>query len=60
MLNIPEEVLNNYAQEMLKKRESMENLVGRVVENKLVAAIKPQVTLDNKSISAADFNKLFE
>jgi trigger factor len=60
MLNIPEELLNNYAQEMLKKRESVESLFNRVVEDKLVAALKPQVTLENKSISAEDFNKLFE
>lgn len=60
MLNIPDEVLNNYAQEMLKKRESLEDLVGRVIESKLVAAVKPQVTLDTKTVSVADFNKLFE
>lgn len=60
MLNVPEDLLNNYAKEMLKKKESIEGLVNRVVETKLVAAVKPQVTLEHKSISAADFNKMFE
>jgi len=60
MLNIPDDLLNNYAQEMLKKRETVENLFNRVVEGKLTAALKPQVTLENKAISAEDFNKLFE
>ena len=60
MLSVPEEILDNYAKEMLKKKESIEGLVNRVVETKLASALKTQVTLENKSISAADFNKMFE
>ena len=60
MLNVPEDLLNNYAKEMLKKKESIEGLVNRVVETKLAAAVKPQVTLEHKSISAVDFNKMFK
>ena len=55
-----EEILDNYAKEMLKKKESIEGLVNRVVETKLASALKTQVTLENKNISAADFNKMFE
>ena len=60
MLNIPDELVENYVKEMLKKKESVEGLVNRVVETKLTNAIKPQVTLEHKSISAEDFNKMFE
>ena len=60
MLNVPDELLENYSKEMLKRKESVEGLVNRVVETKLVAAVKPQVTLEHKAISAADFNKMFE
>ena len=60
MLNVPDELLDNYAKEMLKKKESVEGLVNRVVEVKLAAALKEQVTLEHKPISAADFNKMFE
>lgn len=60
MLNVPEDVLENYSKEMLKKKETVEGLVNRAVETKLAAALKPQVTLDNKNISAEDFNKMFE
>ena len=60
MLNVPEELLNNYAKEMLKKKETVEGLVNRVIETKLAVALKPQVTLEHKNISAADFNKMFE
>ncbi|WP_300811699.1 trigger factor [uncultured Bacteroides sp.] len=60
MLNVPDEILENYSKEMLKKKESIEGLVNRVIEVKLTAALKPQVTLKHKSITAADFNKMFE
>ncbi len=60
MLNVPDEVLENYSKEMLKKRDSVEMLVARAVEHKLAAVLKTQVTLNHKVISAEDFNKMFE
>ena len=60
MLSIPDDVLDNYAQEMLKKKETINNLVSRVVEVKLAAALKAQVTLENKNVSIEEFNKMFE
>ena len=60
MMNVPEDLLENYAKEMLKKKESVEGLVNRVVETKLASALKSQVTLENKTISAEEFNKMFE
>lgn len=60
MLNIPEDILENYAKEMLKKKESVENLVNRAAENKLAAALKAKATLNNKVVSMEEFNKMFE
>ena len=60
ILSIPDDVLDNYAQEMLKKKETINNLVSRVVEVKLAAALKAQVTLENKNVSIEEFNKMFE
>ena len=60
MMSVPEDILANYAQEMLKKKETVEGLVGRVVEAKLATALKSQVTLEDKSVSMEDFNKMFE
>ena len=60
MMSVPEDLLENYAKEMLKKKESVEGLVNRVVETKLASALKSQVTLENKTISAEEFNKMFE
>ncbi len=60
MMNVPEELLENYSKEMLKKKESVEGLVNRVVESKLASALKSQVKLNYKAISAEEFNKMFE
>ncbi|MGN0311007.1 MAG: trigger factor [Bacteroides sp.] len=60
MMNMPDELLENYAKEMLKKKESVDGLVNRAVESKLVAAVKPQVTLKEKTVSIEEFNKMFE
>jgi trigger factor len=59
MMSVPDEVIENYAKEMLKKKEAVENLVNRAVEDKLAAALKAQVTLENKTVSVEEFNKLF-
>ncbi len=60
MINVPDELLDNYSKEMLKKRESVEALVNRAVESKLAEALKAQVTLNHKAVSAEEFNKMFE
>ena len=58
MSNIPEEYLDNYAQEMLKKRENADGLVDRAVDVKLTAALKGVVKLNEKDITLEDFQKM--
>ena len=60
MSNIPDEYLDNYAQEMLKKRENVDGLVDRAVDVKLTAALKNVVKLDEKEISLEDFQKMLQ
>lgn len=60
MINVPDELLENYSKEMLKKRESVEALVNRVIESKLGDALKAQVTLNHKAVSAEEFNQMFQ
>ncbi|MCD8555713.1 MAG: trigger factor [Bacteroides graminisolvens] len=60
MLSVPEDILENYAKEMLKKKESIDGLVNRVVETKLAAVLKGKVTLENKVVSVEEFNALFK
>ncbi|MEG1580786.1 MAG: trigger factor [Bacteroidaceae bacterium] len=59
MMNIPEEMLENYATEMLKKKEQVDALVERCIDSKLSAQLKTIVTLNSKTISIEDFNKMF-
>ena len=60
MNNIPDEYLENYAQEMLKHQEQVNQLIDRCVDQKLAAALKEVVTLNHKNISSEDFAKMFE
>lgn len=60
MANVPDDLLDNYAMEMLKKKETVDSLVNRVVEAKLSGALKEKVKLQNKTVSIEEFNKLFE
>lgn len=60
MNNIPDEYLENYAQEMLKNQDQVHGLVERCIDQKLTAALKEVVTLNHKEISSQDFAKMFE
>lgn len=60
MGNVPDEIITNYANEMLKKKEQVEGLVARCVEEKLGVAIKDIVKLTKKSVTLDQFNKLYE
>jgi trigger factor len=60
MANVPEEVIERYANEQLQKRDQLDGYVARAVERKLGAALKDVVKLQKKNVSIEDFNKLFE
>lgn len=58
MSNVPEEYVENYANELLKKQETVQNFVDRAVDVKLTEAVKNVVKLNEKHISLDDFNKM--
>ena len=60
MTNIPEEYIENYANEILKKGESVDALVDRSIDRKLAVALKGAVKLNEKEISVEDFNKMMQ
>ena len=60
MSNVPEDVLENYAAEQLKKRENLDNFVDRAVDVKLTEALKKVVKLNEKEVSLDEFNKLMQ
>ena len=60
MSNVPDEYLENYAAEMMKKRENVDGLVDRAVDVKLTAALKNVVKLEEKDITLEDFQKMLQ
>ena len=58
MSNVPDDVLENYAAEQLKKRENIDNFVDRAVDMKLTEKLKTVVKLNEKSVSLEEFNKM--
>ena len=58
MSNVPDDVLENYAAEQLKKRENVDNFVDRAVDVKLTEVLKKVVKLTEKSVTLEEFNKL--
>ncbi|MEG1543546.1 MAG: trigger factor [Tannerellaceae bacterium] len=60
MLSVPENVLMNFAKDMLKNKETQQNIVDRALEEKLAGWLKEQVELDTKELPVDEFAKLFE
>ena len=57
MANVPEDLLENYAKEMLKQEKTREALINRAVDVKLIQGIKAAITLNEEKISVEEFNK---
>ena len=60
MQNVPDDLLDQYADEQMKKRENIEGYVDRALDLKLTQALKTVVKLTEKSISLQDFNKMMQ
>ncbi len=60
MMGMPEDVLANYANEMLKNKETSRNLVDKAMEEKIVVCLKSLVTLNEQEMSLDEFKKFFE
>ena len=60
MANVPEELLDQYAGEMMKKPEQARNLQDQAMSQKVAEFLKGAVKLNVKEISTEDFNKLYE
>ena len=58
MNDVPDEYLDNYAADLLKKKEYSDTIVDRVIERKLLLAIKPVVSLNTKNVTIDEFRQL--
>jgi trigger factor len=58
--NVPDEYIDNYATDMLKKEENQRNYAEGAINDKVMAFIKESVKLDTKEVSRDEFNKLYD
>ncbi len=58
MSNVPDETLDGYAKSILGNREEAQRIYERVREQKTISALKPLVTITEKSITREEFEKL--
>ena len=55
-----DEQINTYAKETLKREEDAKRIADKIVEEKVIAILKDLVRIEEKPVSAEEFNKLFE
>jgi trigger factor len=60
IMDVPDENLDNYAAEMLKQEDEIRKIHDRLLEQKVMEALKETVRVDNKQITLEKFRKLFE
>jgi len=60
MANMPDNLLENYANEMLKNKDSVRNLIDRAMENQIVEYLKKTLGVTEKEVPMDDFKKFFE
>lgn len=60
MTNVPDDLLQKYADDMLKDSKAARNMSERAIEEKIISYIKDNVSLVKKEIALDDFYKMFE
>lgn len=60
MNNVPDEYLENYANQILSTDEEKRKIFHKVQEDKIIETIKSKVNVDIKEVSQEEFNKLLE
>ncbi|PXY00809.1 trigger factor [Marinifilum breve] len=60
MMEVPEEYLTNYAQQMMQNQEEQRKIYERMIDNKIVEFLKGAIKIEEKEVSTEEFNKMFE
>lgn len=60
MGNLPDDMLDRYAGELLENKDYSREISRRAFEDKVFATIRDNVTLNEKNVTVEEFNKLFE
>ena len=59
-MNLPDDMLENFAQRMLQDEKTANMLITRAINEKLTAAMKEVVTLNEKKVSSEEFQDLLK
>ena len=60
MVAVPNDVLENYAREMMKNSQQSQQIVENIKNEKFIEIAKSNITLEKKEISLDDFSKMFQ
>jgi len=60
MFDIPEEHLEGFAIKMLEKKDDRSRLFNKRMEDKIMEVVKSKVAVEEKEITAEEFDKMFE
>ena len=60
LMNVEDQMLANYAQEMLKNEDQLRSIVERVIEDKIYETLKGIAKIEPKTVSQEEFDKLFK
>jgi len=55
-----EEQISSYAKETLKREDDAKRIADKILEDKVIGTMKEMVKIENKNVTADEFNKLFE
>jgi len=59
-INLSEDILENYAKDMINKEDTLKNLIENLFDQKIFSSIKEVVTLETNNVTLEEFDKLFE
>ncbi len=60
MANVGDEVLTNYAQEVLKNKDEARKIYDRLFEQKVIGAVTPMLKVTTKKVTPDEFGKIAE
>jgi trigger factor len=55
-----DEQISNYSKETLKKKEDAKRIADKILDDKVIGILREIVSIEEKSVTAEEFNKLFE
>ncbi|MGN1258506.1 MAG: trigger factor, partial [Candidatus Limisoma sp.] len=59
MSNVPDEYVDRYAEDFLKNDDYRRRLADKAIDDKIFTAIRENADVEEKEVSADEFNKLF-